>query len=100
MKAISTIKFIFLFITTLLCCVVSYPLLHLTMQILNSENILASLFTGFIIVPLGIGIYIASLTSSLWLFISGLIHKTRIWWILGVLLLLANVGAVAFAFLY
>ena len=100
MRGINTVKYIFLFITTLICCAITYPLLHLTVEILNSENILASLATGFIIVPLGLGLYIASLTSSLWIFISGLINKTKVWWILGILLLLANVGAVAFAFLY
>ncbi len=99
MKIFSNIKFLFLFATALICCAISYPLLNLVVHILNDGNILASLITGFIVVPLGIGIFIASILSALSLFVRGLIFKTKVWWILGVLLMLANVGAVVYAFL-
>lgn len=98
MRILSNIKLTFTCALAIVCVVASYALLPLSVDILTGNNIL-TLFVGFAIVPLGIGLYISGVFGTLSLIISGIFNKTKIWWILGILLAIANIGVLIVSFI-
>ena len=97
MKILNNIKMTMIFIVALILAVISYGLLPLAVDILFEQNVLVGIFVGFVLVPLGIGLYLSGALSSLYLIVAGIFGKKKIWWILGILLVVAYVGAVIVA---
>ena len=98
MRILNNMKLTFVCIVGVLCAFVSYGLLPLSVDILTGNDLLG-LFLGFTIVPIGIGLYISAIFSALSLIVSGIFNKTTVWWILGILLAIADVGAAIVAFI-
>lgn len=98
MKIANNIKLTMVCICAAIFTFISYALLPLTVDILAGRDLL-TLFVGFIIVPLGICFYLSGVFFSISLIVSGIFNKNKIWWILGIILVIANIGTIIFAFI-
>lgn len=94
MRILSNLKLIFTCALTIVCTILSYWLLPLSLDIVLGTNILYSIIIGILIVPISLGLFISGIFGTFSLIISGVMNKTKIWWILGIIILLANLGAV------
>ena len=99
MRILNNVKLIFTCVFTIVCTVLSYWLLPLSLDIISGTNVLYSLFIGILIVPISLGLFISGILGTFSLIISGIMNKTKIWWILGIIILLANLGAVVITIL-